>query len=185
MFLYLTLKKEREKRENWASRAAARRRNKRSVVGVTWLLWWMGSPAALPLLTLGLKSSLEPSTHNRITSTLLLSCFPACVVCLCCVSSPQNAGSTLSRELSSGSWLRLIFNLTTLGRSKWQLGCKRRAPQLRGSLFIFSLSTTSTNKQTSLLLRVFRETSSESHKGFFIWTFGMCFPDLQEHIAEK
>lgn len=104
---------------------------------------------------------------NRLNYFLCV--FPTCAVCLCC----------LFRELCSVSWLRLLLNVTTLGRSKWQLSRKKG-----GFLLSLCQQRAATNKLACWLLRVFSDTSSESHKGFF-WIFQMCCPDLQEHIAQK
>lgn len=137
-----TLKREREM-ETWASRAAAGKRNKRSVVGVTWLLWWMGSPAALPLLTLGLKSALKPSAHTFESLELDFFCvFRPALCVLCCVSPPQNADWALFQDMvpcrGRDSSL-LLFNLPTLWRSKWQLGCKEERLSSAGDFFFFPL----------------------------------------------
>lgn len=88
---------------------------------------------------------------NRLNYFLCV--FPTCAVCLCC----------LFRELCSVSWLRLLLNVTTLGRSKWQLSRKKG-----GFLLSLCQQRAATNKLACWLLRVFSDTSSESHKGFFL-----------------
>lgn len=145
----------------------------------------MGSPAASPLLTLGLKSSLKPSTHTFESLELDFFCvFRPALCVLCCVSPPQERrfGSFPGHRFRVVDATPRCSSLIS-GHSKWQLGRKRGAFELSGRLYFFSSPSTASAKKK--LARCRESFPTLCQKITRVLDFEMCCPDLRALIAQK